>query len=479
MQLSEAIDKPIFKTLSQAAAALQVETYVIGGFVRDFLLKRKQKKDIDIVCVGSGIELAKKTAALLPGKIKVSVFKNFGTAMLKFQGLTIEFVGARRESYRADSRKPLVENGTLQDDQNRRDFTINALAIALDKTAWGTLIDPFDGLKDLDKKLIRTPLAPGLTYSDDPLRMLRAIRFATQLNFSIERESFQSLSDNKDRITIVSMERILDEFNGIMLSEKPSRGLLLLEKSGLLPYILPELQALKGIDEREGQTHKDNFYHTLEVVDNISVHTDDLWLRWAALLHDIGKARTKKFDKKIGWTFHGHEFVGGKMIGKIFQRLKLPLGKPMKYVKKLITLSARPIALVDDKATDSAIRRLLFDAGEDIEDLMILCNADITTKNKRRYQKYKRNFEQVCARFKEVEQRDHLRNWQPPIGGDTIMKTFELQPGRQIGIIKTAIREAILEGEIPNEYQAAYDFMLQKAADMGLKPIADCRQSKA
>lgn len=471
MQLPEALDKPLFKILSQAAEALQVETYVIGGFVRDFLLGRPPKRDIDIVCVGSGIELARETAARLPGKPSVSVFKKFGTAMLKFRELQVEFVGARKESYRADSRKPLVENGSLQDDQNRRDFTINALALSLQKDSWGTLTDLFDGLKDLKNRLIRTPLAPEVTYSDDPLRMLRAIRFAAQLNFSIEPHSFQALTQNKDRIRIVSTERILDEFNQILFTEKPSRGLLLLEKSGLLPHILPELQALKGIDERDGQTHKDNFYHTLEVVDNISVHTDDLWLRWAALLHDIGKAVTKKFDKKIGWTFHGHEFVGGKMVSRIFRRLKLPLGPPLQYVQKLITLSARPIALVSEKATDSAIRRLLFDAGEDIDNLMTLCNADITTKNKRRYQRYRENFQRVCQRFKEVEQRDQLRNWQPPIDGTTIMKTFNLPPGREIGILKTAIREAILEGEIPNQYEAAYDFMLRKAAHMGLQAL--------
>lgn len=475
IQLSEAIEAPIFKTLSQAAETLQLETYVVGGFVRDFLLDRDQKSDIDIVCIGSGIDLAEKTAQLLPGEIAVSVFKNFGTAMLKFGDLKIEFVGARKESYRSNSRKPIVEAGSLQADQNRRDFTINTLAIGLHQANHGLLIDPFNGLGDLKKRLIRTPLDPDITYSDDPLRMLRAIRLATQLGFSIERESFQALSQNKARLPIVSMERIADELNQIVLSEKPSHGLLLLEKSGLLPYILPELQALKGIDERDGKTHKDNFYHTLEVVDNISSNTVDLWLRWAALLHDIGKASTKKFDKKIGWTFHGHEYIGGKMVSKIFRRLKLPLGKPVKYVGKLVTLSSRPIALVDDKATDSAIRRLLFDAGSDIEDLMMLCDADITTKNKKRYERYKSNFERVRQRLKAVERRDHIRNWQPPIDGKAIMSAFNLHPGREIGIIKTAIREAILEGEIPNEYRAAYDFMLKKGADMGLKPVVRLR----
>lgn len=472
MQLPEAIDAPIFRTLSRAAEALDLETYVVGGFVRDFLLQRDQKRDIDIVCIGSGIDLAKKTAQLLPGQVGVSVFKNFGTAMLKFRGLKIEFVGARKESYRPDSRKPIVETGSLRADQNRRDFTINALAIGLNRANRGVLVDPFDGLRDLRKRLIRTPLNPDITYSDDPLRMLRAIRFAAQLKFSIERASFQALSKNKARIAIVSMQRIAEEFNRIMLSKKPSHGLLLLEKSGLLTYILPELQALKGVDEREGQSHKDNFYHSLEVVDNISPNTTDLWLRWAALLHDIGKTPTKKFDKKIGWTFHGHELVGGKMVASIFRRLKLPLGRPLKYVRKLVSLSSRPIALVSDQATDSAIRRLLFDAGSDIEDLMRLCDADITTKNKKRYEQYKSNFERLRQRFKAVEQRDRIRNWQPPIDGKTIMSAFNLSPGPEIGTLKTAIREAILEGEIPNEYRAAYDFMLKKGESMGLKPVA-------
>lgn len=463
-----AITLPIFKTISQAADALQVETYVIGGFVRDYILKRGSAKDIDIVAVGSGIELAQKVSQLLPNKPKVQVFKTYGTAMLRSGQTEVEFVGARKESYTRDSRNPIVENGSLQDDQNRRDFTINALAIRLNDTQFGELIDPFGGIQDLEKGIIRTPLDPDITYSDDPLRMMRAIRFATQLNFTIEKESLTSITRNADRIKIITRERIVDELNKIMGSKTPSKGFLLLEKTGLLPYILPELIALKGIDEVEGQKHKDNFYHTLEVLDNISENTNDVWLRWAALLHDIGKAPTKKFSKKVGWTFHGHEFVGSKMVYKLFKRLKMPLNDKMKFVQKMVLMSSRPIVISEDHVTDSAVRRLVFDAGDHIEDLMTLCEADITTKNPKRFKKYHNNFKVVRHKIKEVEERDHIRNFQPPVSGEEIMKTFDLTPGREIGIIKEAIKEAILEGIIPNEYEAAQTFMIKKGEEIGL-----------
>ncbi len=466
---SKALHHKIFSIISEAADELSVDAYVIGGFVRDHILERGEPTDIDIVAVGSGIALAKKVAEKLPEKTQVKVFKNFGTAMLKTDGKEIEFVGARKESYRQDSRKPIVEDGSLEDDQNRRDFTINALAIKLNKEEFGELLDPFNGYEDLQKKIIRTPLDPDITYSDDPLRMYRAIRFATQLNFMIEKESLKAISQNKDRIRIISKERIVDELNKILLSDKPSKGFALLYKTGLLEKILPELTALQGIDEVEGQTHKDNFWHTLEVVDNISENTDDLWLRWAALLHDIGKAPTKKFHKKIGWTFHGHEFVGAKMVFKLFKRLRLPLNEKMKFVQKMVLLSSRPIAIVDENVTDSAVRRLIFDAGENIEDLMILCEADITTKNPKRYKKYHKNFQVVRQKIQEVEERDHVRNFQPPVSGEEIMKTFNIQPSREVGLIKDAIKEAILEGDIPNEYEPARDFMLRKGKDLGLK----------
>ena len=463
-----AITLPIFKTISKAADTLQVETYVIGGFVRDYILKRGSAKDIDVVAVGSGIELAQKVSQLLPNKPKVQVFKTYGTAMLRSGQTEVEFVGARKESYTRDSRNPIVENGSLQDDQNRRDFTINALAIRLNDTQFGELIDPFGGIQDLEKGIIRTPLDPDITYSDDPLRMMRAIRFATQLNFTIEKESLNSITRNADRIKIITKERIVDELNKIMGSKIPSKGFLLLEKTGLLPYILPELVALKGIDEVEGQKHKDNFYHTLEVVDNISENTDDVWLRWAALLHDIGKAPTKKFSKKVGWTFHGHEFVGSKMVYKLFKRLKMPLNDKMKFVQKMVLMSSRPIVISEDHVTDSAVRRLVFDAGDYIEDLMTLCEADITTKNPKRFKKYHNNFKVVRRKIKEVEERDHIRNFQPPVSGEEIMKTFGLAPGKEIGIIKEAIKEAILEGIIPNEYEAAQVFMIKKGEEIGL-----------
>ncbi|GGG38985.1 tRNA nucleotidyltransferase [Dokdonia pacifica] len=464
-----ALSDPIFNTISKAADALGLESYVIGGFVRDYILKRGTAKDIDVVAVGSGIELAQKVSQLLPNKPKVQVFKTYGTAMLRSGQTEVEFVGARKESYTRDSRNPIVEDGSLQDDQNRRDFTINALAIRLNDAHYGELIDPFGGVEDLKKGIIQTPLDPDITYSDDPLRMMRAIRFATQLNFTIEKESLASITRNAERIKIITKERIVDELHKIMLSPIPSKGFLLLEKTGLLPYILPELIALKGIDEVEGQKHKDNFYHTLEVVDNISQNTNDVWLRWAALLHDIGKAPTKKFSKKVGWTFHGHEFVGSKMVYKLFKRLKMPLNDKMKFVQKMVLMSSRPIVISEDHVTDSAVRRLVFDAGDYIEDLMTLCEADITTKNPKRFKKYHNNFKVVRRKIKEVEERDHIRNFQPPVSGEEIMKTFNLKPSKEIGIIKEAIKEAILEGVIPNEYEAAQAFMIQKGKEIGLQ----------
>lgn len=466
---TEAIQHPIFKLIGEASDELDVDAYVIGGFVRDYFLKRNTPKDIDIVAIGSGIELAKKVASKLKGKPEISMFKNFGTAMIKHKDLELEFVGARKESYNRDSRKPIVEDGTLEDDQNRRDFTINAMALALNQSNFGELLDPFDGLADLDRQIIRTPLEPGITYSDDPLRMMRAIRFATQFHFTIELQSLQAITENKDRIKIVSKERIVDELNKILMSSKPSLGFKLMHQTGLLSLILPELTALQGIEEIEGQRHKDNFWHTLEVVDNIAETTDNLWLRWAALLHDIGKAPTKKFHKKIGWTFHAHEFVGAKMVYKLFKRLRMPLNEKMKFVQKMVLMSSRPIILSEDHVTDSAVRRLVFDAGDFVEDLMTLCEADITTKNPRKQKKYKNNFKIVRQKIVEVEERDHIRNFQPPVSGEEIMETFNLKPSKEIGIIKDAIKEAILEGEIPNEYEAAYQFMLEKGKKMNLK----------
>ncbi len=458
----------LFKIISKVAQENNQTVYIVGGYVRDLLMQRKAPTDIDFVTEQSGIELAKAVGKEL-GNLKVSVFKTYGTAMIKYKDLDLEFVGARKESYSEDSRKPAVETGTLEDDQKRRDFTVNALAISLNAENFGELIDPFNGREDMQNKILRTPLEPAQTYSDDPLRMMRAIRFASVLHFKIEKNSLEAIKQEAERIKIVSMERIMVEFNKIMLSEKPSVGLKLMEETTLLEKIIPELTALRGIEEVEGQTHKDNFWHTLEVVDNISKNTDNLWLRWAALLHDIGKAPTKKFVEKIGWTFHGHEFLGSKMVKNLFTRLKLPLGTDMKYVQKMVKLSSRPIALIDDDATDSALRRLLFDAGEDLEDLFTLCKADITTKNASKQEKFKKNFEYVAKKIKEVEEKDQVRNFQPPISGEEIMEMFQLKPGREIGILKEKVKEAILEGEIANDKDEARNFVIKEAKILGLE----------
>jgi poly(A) polymerase len=467
MDYKEALSSEIFTIISEASEQLHVKSYVIGGFVRDFILKRGTAKDIDVVAVGSGIELALKVSKLLPNKPKVQVFKTYGTAMLRYKDTEIEFVGARKESYTEESRNPEVTQGTLKDDQNRRDFTINALALSLNKENFGEVLDPFNGREDLENKIIKTPLNPDITYSDDPLRMMRAVRFASQLNFEIETQSLLAISRNSKRLQIITRERIVVELHKILASAKPSIGFLLLEQTGLLPQILPELIALKGVEELEGQKHKDNFYHTLEVVDNIAEHTDDVWLRWSALLHDIGKAPTKKFSKKVGWTFHGHEFVGSKMVYKIFKRLKMPLNNKMKFVQKMVLLSSRPIVLASE-VTDSAIRRLVFDAGNDINSLMTLCEADITTKNPKKFKQYHQNFDLVRSKIREVEARDKVRNFQPPITGEEIMKAFNLKPCREIGQIKEAIKEAILDGEIPNEHENSYIFMIEKGKKLGL-----------
>lgn len=468
MNFKEALQQEIFAIIATASNNLNLKSFVIGGFVRDYFLERGTAKDIDIVTVGSGIDLALEVSKLIPNTPKVQIFKTYGTAMLRYKDIEIEFVGARKESYSKDSRNPKVVEGTLEDDQNRRDFTINALALSLNKNDFGELLDPFNGMQDLEEKIIRTPLNPDITYSDDPLRMMRAIRFATQLNFTIEENSLQAITKNANRLEIITKERIVDEIHKILASPKPSIGFLLLEKTNLLPLVIPELIALKGVEEVEGQRHKDNFYHTLEVVDNISDHTNDVWLRWAALLHDIGKAPTKKFHKKIGWTFHGHEFVGSKMVYKLFKRLKMPLNNKMKFVQKMVLLSSRPIVLASE-VTDSAVRRLIFDAGDDINSLMTLCEADITTKNPKKFKKYHQNFELVREKIKEVEERDRVRNFQPPISGEEIMNAFNLKPCKEIGLIKEAIKEAILEGEIPNDHKASYNFMIKKGQELGLE----------
>ncbi len=459
----------VFKLVSEISADMGVESYVVGGWVRDLLLNRPSK-DIDIVVSGSGLELAKNLAQKTGKTKNLKVFKNFGTAMLRIDDWEIEFVGARKESYRAQSRKPLVENGTFEDDIRRRDFTINAMAISLNQDNYGELIDIFNGLQDLEKKKIRTPLDPDVTFSDDPLRMMRAIRFATQLGFHIDCKAFEAIKTNTQRLQIVSVERVMDEFNKILLAPKPSIGLKLLKSSGLLHEFLPELVKLSGTEVINGKAHKDNFLHTIKVVDNLSKETDSLWLRWAALLHDIAKPQTRQFDENTGWTFHGHEYFGSKMVPRIFKRLKLPLTDKMKYVQKLVLLHLRPIALTESVVTDSAVRRLLFEAGDDIDDLMTLCEADITSANESKVKKYLENFEMVRIKLKEIEEKDKLRNWQPPVSGNDIMETFGLKPCREIGLIKTSIREAILEGEIPNRREEAIQFMLKEGEKLGLTP---------
>ncbi len=460
-------ERKVFELIQQSAAELNFPVYVVGGYVRDRLLAR-ESKDLDVVCVGDGIALAEKLASKLRPYPHIAVYKRFGTAMIRHQDLEIEFVGARKESYQSDSRKPAVENGTLEDDQNRRDFTINAMAVSLNDDDYGQIIDPFNGFYDLEKKILRTPLDPDKTFTDDPLRMMRAIRFSTQLDFTIDPITLKSISKNKHRISIISKERISTELEKIILSPKPSVGFKLLFDTGLLHLIFPEMTALYGVEIINKIGHKDNFYHTLEVLDNIAADSKNLWLRWAAILHDIAKPPTKRFDPNLGWTFHGHEALGAAMVPRIFKKMKLPLDVKMKYVQKLVMLHLRPIALTNEKVTDSAVRRLLFDAGEDIDDLMTLCKADITSKNEGKVQRYKENYKVLMEKIKEVEEKDHLRNWQPPITGDDIMRLFKLPPSREVGLLKTAIREAILEGEVANNYDDAYAYMMVKAKELNL-----------
>ena len=467
MELKEHFTDNIFKLISETADEMGVECYAVGGYVRDIFLNR-QSKDIDVVVVGSGIETARALGKKLGKHAHVSVFKNFGTAQVKYGNKEIEFVGARKESYSHDSRKPVVEDGTLEDDQNRRDFTINAMAVCLNKDRFGELVDPFDGQYDLEDGIIRTPLDPDITFSDDPLRMMRCIRFATQLNFYIEDETFEALGRNKERIKIISKERIADELNKIILSPTPSKGFVELDRCGLLEIIFPELAALEGIEIKNGRGHKDNFYHTLEVLDNVAKKSDNLWLRWAAILHDIGKPKTKRWEPRNGWTFHNHNFVGEKMVPDIFRNMKLPMNEKMKYVQKLVGLHMRPIVIADEEVTDSAVRRLLFEAGDDIDDLMLLCEADITSKNELRKQHFLDNFKLVRQKLKDLEERDRIRNFQPPVDGTEIMQTFGLKPCHEVGILKSAIKDAILDGVIPNEHDAAFSFMLERAKEMGL-----------
>lgn len=469
-ELAQKLDHKIFHQISECADRLGLECYVVGGYVRDLFLQRPSK-DIDVVVVGSGIAVAGELAASLGKGAHLSVFKNFGTAQVKSHGMEVEFVGARKESYSHDSRKPVVEDGTLEDDQNRRDFTINALAICLNKSRFGELVDPFDGIADLEEGIIRTPLDPDITFSDDPLRMMRCIRFATQLNFFIEDETFEALERNKERINIISKERIADELNKIILSPVPSKGFVDLDRCGLLPLIFPEMAALEGVEVRNGKAHKDNFYHTLEVLDNISKYTDNLWLRWAAILHDIGKPATKRWDTLNGWTFRNHNYIGMKMVPDIFRKMKLPMNEKMKFVQKLVNLHMRPIAIADSEVTDSAVRRLLFEAGDDIDDLMTLCEADITTKNSVRKQKFRSNFKLVRQKLVDLEERDRIRNFQPPVDGNEIMETFHQGSGPWIKTLKDTIKNAILDGKIPNEHDAAFRLMLEKAKTMGLEPV--------